>query len=114
MVALSSDDLTGICSQTEQQTNRFQRFRGRYSTANGGEEKPVGLHETETDLKGVEKSLSIDEELASLREIKDIRDELNMMMTVFYQQKGVVQVMDHILQNPRTERNDTSRVPYLQ
>ncbi|KAI1302722.1 ankyrin repeat-containing domain protein [Xylaria venustula] len=50
--------------------------------------------------------LNIEKDIEDLRRIKDIRDELHMMDSVFRKQDGVIQAMDQIIQR-RNGRNGT-------
>lgn len=50
-------------------------------------------------------SLEIEEDIRDLRLIKDIRDELSIMLSVFYQQQGILRTMERMLQEPKSTRD---------
>ena len=55
--------------------------------------------------------LDIANDIDDLREIKDIRDELNIMSSVFHTQNEVMKTMDHILREQNDKRNDMTGYP---
>ena len=50
-------------------------------------------------------SLEIEEDIRDLRLIKDIRDELSIMLSVFYTQQGILRTMERMLQEPKSTRD---------
>ena len=55
--------------------------------------------------------LDIASDINDLREIKDIRDELNIMSSVFHTQNEVLKAMEHILREKQHRRNDVTGWP---
>lgn len=56
-------------------------------------------------------SLDISTDIENLRQIKDIRDELNIMLSVFHQQNKVVQAMTRTLREINIEQSSPAKWP---
>ncbi|KAH6617512.1 ankyrin repeat-containing domain protein [Chaetomium tenue] len=96
---------TSIGEITERETIRFRKFRNYLETA---QNKEKSRHPELQDL------LDIANDIKDLGVIKDIRDELNMMSSVFHIQNEVAAAMEHILQEQKdkhkTETGWTKRM----
>lgn len=57
------------------------------------------------DPKVLHELLDIEEDIRDLRLIKDIRDELNIMLSVFYTQRGILRTMERMLHEPKNKRD---------
>lgn len=73
--------------QTDKETQCFDKFQ-KTLTSDKGAAKPT---------KVAEDALSITEEIKLLQEAKDIRDELNIMLSVFNQQRKALRDMARIM-----------------
>ncbi|KAK0748858.1 ankyrin repeat-containing domain protein [Apiosordaria backusii] len=100
---------TSIGEITERETVRFDEFQANIrknseksmEVASDGE--PEGaVNEDPAVLKAL---LNVENDIEDLRQIKDIREELNIMSSVFHAQKRVLQAMDHVLREPKDRRN---------
>jgi hypothetical protein len=60
------------------------------------------------DLKHL---LDIVDDIIHLREIKDIRDEVNIMSSVFHTENRVMKTMDHILREQNVRQNNMTGRP---
>ncbi|KAK0657865.1 ankyrin repeat-containing domain protein [Cercophora newfieldiana] len=96
---------TSIGEITENETKRFQELQWFMENLRVIEYKPADsppdAEEPEIFLKRL---LNIKGEIEDLRKIKDIRDELNILLTVSHTQKGVLQTMEHML-HPQHQKN---------
>ncbi|KAK4196139.1 ankyrin repeat-containing domain protein [Triangularia verruculosa] len=100
---------TSIGEITERETVRFDQFQASIRKNN---EKTMGealnLEPEAAVLEDPEvlaALLNVETDIEDLRQIKDIREELNIMSSVFHVQKRVMQAMDHILREPKDRRN---------
>ncbi|RYC58665.1 hypothetical protein CHU98_g7543 [Xylaria longipes] len=90
---------------SESQTNARSSRRSKTAQGKGSKtEKPLNSEEVLRELLDVEKDIE------DLRQIKDIRDELTMMDSLFRMQDGVIRAMHQIIQGGegRNGINNTS------
>jgi hypothetical protein len=82
--------------QTDKETKCFKRFQDT-----------LNLHSLK-DEKVAEDTLNITEEIELLQEVKDIRDELNIMLSVFNAQRKALKEMAQIMYKPGTVQRHMS------
>lgn len=77
------------------ETRRFQMFQKDIALNTLVKEKSPEV------LDRVKRLLDIEDDIEDLRQIKDIREELSIMSSLFHVQKEILQAMDHILREER-------------
>lgn len=108
---------TSIGEITEDETNRFLSFQNNIPTADeeqpdassdnkAGESKALSPHaEFDEVPKKLNAMIDIKADIEDLRKIKDIRDELHIISSIFHIQKNIVETLDHILEDFEEQRN---------
>lgn len=102
----SSHHTNSIILQTDRETERFKDFQQNIrSKETTGVKTPQ-----ERDPEALKKMIDIENDIEDLRQIKDIREELSIMSSLFHVQKEVLEVMDQAI---RDEIDPVHRHPHL-
>ncbi|KAL2140699.1 hypothetical protein VTI28DRAFT_3484 [Corynascus sepedonium] len=112
---------TSIGDIAESETRRFRELRDsiressfqspdpRDNIQESGSQSPDPAFDKNRTL--LNDSLDISTDIENLRQIKDIRDELNIMLSVFHQQNKVVQAMTRTLREINIEQSSPAKWP---
>ncbi|KAK4196138.1 ankyrin repeat-containing domain protein [Triangularia verruculosa] len=101
---------TSIGEITEDEINRFQSFQDNIQSADEAGDDSDGPKTTPTNVdfevpKKLEAMIDIKADIEDLRKIKDIRDELHIISSIFHIQKNVAETLDHLLEELKDRRN---------
>ncbi|RSL81667.1 hypothetical protein CEP52_017150 [Fusarium oligoseptatum] len=100
---------TSIGEITDKETKRFRDFQDAIKPIKPKEVNGVEIPQ-EIDPDTLKKMIDIEEDIEDLRQIKDIREELSIMSSLFHVQKEVLEVMDHAI---RDDIDPVHRHPHL-
>ncbi|KAL2672658.1 hypothetical protein Neosp_013372 [[Neocosmospora] mangrovei] len=96
---------TSIGDITDRETQRFQDFQKNIRS-----KETTGVTSQGRDPEALKKMIDIENDIEDLRQIKDIREELSIMSSLFHVQKEVLLVMDHAI---RDEIDPVHQHPHL-
>ncbi|KAK4175285.1 ankyrin repeat-containing domain protein [Triangularia setosa] len=99
---------TSIGELAEKETESFRDFQDNLGNTSAYPKNVAADDNADDDNEDPEvlkALLNIQQDIEHLRQIKDIRDELSIMLQIFHTQKQVMQRMEHILREPKEKQN---------
>ncbi|KAI1206968.1 uncharacterized protein F4807DRAFT_209818 [Annulohypoxylon truncatum] len=92
---------SSIADLTHKETKQFQGFQQAIDDLKKPNKKSrANLSDEQVERKNILKQLvNIEQDIKNLKEIKDIQDELNIMLTVFTTQQNVIKTMHRMVES---------------